>query len=246
MRANWPYRYAMTEPRRHTSDSIARDLEQAIRAGQWQPGQQLPTQAELAARYDVARMTVTTAIKRLKEMGLITSRRGAGAFVTSPSDSPAISEVLDEAVRGGQLLVSALTRDPRLVHAALRKPLAAVVAGTRGLSALSVNILLRPESEPSGAVPHLQGTVAGLREDGTHDAHMEVRTLRADTSMFDFILVNEADLFLPVPSVPITTDAASALRSCAHFGVPSSDPRVAESVFQTSAWFEDAWSSAGS
>ena len=53
-----------------------------IGAARYAPGAKLPTEAELARRFDVNRHTVRRALATLAEAGRIHVRRGAGAFVT--------------------------------------------------------------------------------------------------------------------------------------------------------------------
>lgn len=64
--------------------SIADTLRAEIAAGQYRPGDRLPTEAALARRFGVNRHTVRHAMSGLVEDGTITTRRGAGAFVTRP------------------------------------------------------------------------------------------------------------------------------------------------------------------
>jgi GntR family transcriptional regulator, phosphonate transport system regulatory protein len=64
--------------------SIATALRAEIGAGQYSPGDRLPTEAALARRFGVNRHTVRHALSGLVEDGTITTRRGAGAFVTRP------------------------------------------------------------------------------------------------------------------------------------------------------------------
>lgn len=52
-----------------------------IGAGQYQPDQKLPGEHELASQFLVSRPIVREALGRLREDGLIYSRRGAGSFV---------------------------------------------------------------------------------------------------------------------------------------------------------------------
>jgi GntR family transcriptional regulator len=64
-----------------TSREIAAELRAAIVAGDYGPGDQLPSQPELTRRYRVADKTVQRAIDLLRSEGLITGRVGRGTFV---------------------------------------------------------------------------------------------------------------------------------------------------------------------
>ncbi len=67
--------------------SIADTLSAEIAAGHYRPGDRLPTEAELAARFGVNRHTVRHALAALAEGGILRSRRGAGVFVAArPTD----------------------------------------------------------------------------------------------------------------------------------------------------------------
>ncbi|AZL60264.1 phosphonate metabolism transcriptional regulator PhnF [Tabrizicola piscis] len=67
--------------------SIAETLTAEIGAGHYHPGDKLPTEAALAARFGVNRHTVRHALATLAEAGAVHARRGAGVFVTArPTD----------------------------------------------------------------------------------------------------------------------------------------------------------------
>ncbi|WP_208350459.1 phosphonate metabolism transcriptional regulator PhnF [Pseudaestuariivita rosea] len=69
--------------------SIAGTLRSDISEGRYEPGDKMPTEAELAARFGVNRHTVRHAVSHLVDEGLVRSRRGAGTFVTAkPTDYP--------------------------------------------------------------------------------------------------------------------------------------------------------------
>ncbi|MEO1312663.1 MAG: phosphonate metabolism transcriptional regulator PhnF [Pseudomonadota bacterium] len=61
--------------------SIASTLRDEIAQGLYAPGDKLPTEAALAARFDVNRHTVRHALAALAEDGLTHARRGAGVYV---------------------------------------------------------------------------------------------------------------------------------------------------------------------
>ena len=53
---------------------IAERLRSAIAAGEFNPGDTLPSESEINARFDVSRTTARTSLDRLKEDGLISRR----------------------------------------------------------------------------------------------------------------------------------------------------------------------------
>ncbi|WP_161880818.1 GntR family transcriptional regulator [Deinococcus alpinitundrae] len=66
---------------------VARTLESAIERGEYQPGNALPAERELAVRLGVSRVTVRQAIAQLAVRGLVVRRHGSGTFV-APSGPP--------------------------------------------------------------------------------------------------------------------------------------------------------------
>jgi len=66
---------------------IADDLRARISSGEYPPGSQLPTKAELRARYQVAVNTVERAIDELRKAGIVETLQGAGMFVCEPPDT---------------------------------------------------------------------------------------------------------------------------------------------------------------
>jgi GntR family transcriptional regulator len=65
-------------------ERIAAHLRHRIRSGQLPPGEQLPTEDQLAARYAASLGTVQAAKRLLEAEGLIEGRAGAGSFVRVP------------------------------------------------------------------------------------------------------------------------------------------------------------------
>ena len=78
-------------PARRIRDEIAA----AIRSGDWRPGERVPSEQELAARYGCARATVSKALGELAASGLVERRRKAGTFVAHPPVHSAVMTVPD-------------------------------------------------------------------------------------------------------------------------------------------------------
>ena len=62
--------------------SISEKLRQQIAAGDYAPGEKLPSEHQLMAAFDVSRITVRQAIANLVNQGLASSQQGKGVFVT--------------------------------------------------------------------------------------------------------------------------------------------------------------------
>ena len=67
--------------RRSLGDLVFERLMRAIKSGAYRPDDRLPAEHDLAAEFGVSRPIVRDALRRLRDQGLIYSRRGAGSFV---------------------------------------------------------------------------------------------------------------------------------------------------------------------
>lgn len=75
----------MTGPialKRKVVERIASALKSDIVRGRFRPGDALPSERELATRYDVNRSSIREAMKRLEALGLVTIRHGGATRVT--------------------------------------------------------------------------------------------------------------------------------------------------------------------
>lgn len=113
---------------------IARTLTDEVRSAA--PGDRLPTEAQLAARFGVNRHTVRRALADLAEAGLVHARRGVGVQVTArPTDYPLGRRTRFNAamsatgrVPGRRVLgVQTLTADPAEAEVLSLPPGAAIV-----------------------------------------------------------------------------------------------------------------------
>lgn len=89
------------EPAVTAASSVADALTEMI-LGQLSPGASLPSEADLAARFEVSRLTVREAVKMLAGRGLLDLARGRRAMVREP-DGSAFAD----------FLVSIIHNDPR-------------------------------------------------------------------------------------------------------------------------------------
>lgn len=67
--------------RKSLADVVFERMHRAIKSGAYHPDERLPTEHDLAAEFEVSRPIIREALRRLREQGLVYSRRGAGSFV---------------------------------------------------------------------------------------------------------------------------------------------------------------------
>jgi DNA-binding GntR family transcriptional regulator len=84
---------------------LAAELRDAIKAGDYEPGDRLPSTRRLAEANGISPMTVQHALRVLKDEGLVVSHQGRGAFVQEPTeeaageDTTSTPRTLDEALK---------------------------------------------------------------------------------------------------------------------------------------------------
>ncbi|MGU3575159.1 FadR/GntR family transcriptional regulator [Brucellaceae bacterium C25G] len=67
--------------RKGLADIVFDRMHRAIKSGAYKPDEKLPTEHDLSAEFEVSRPIIREALQRLRDQGLIYSRRGAGSFV---------------------------------------------------------------------------------------------------------------------------------------------------------------------
>lgn len=73
---------------------IKRLMLQSLEAGEWRPGEAIPSETELAARFGVSQGTVRKAIDEMAAENLLVRKQGKGTFVASHSDPRAFFRFL--------------------------------------------------------------------------------------------------------------------------------------------------------
>jgi GntR family transcriptional regulator len=69
---------------------LVRELSEEIAAGAYRPGDRLPSEVQLRARFDTSGMTVRRAVNILVDRGLVTASQGKGTFVRGLDMSEAL------------------------------------------------------------------------------------------------------------------------------------------------------------
>lgn len=117
-------------PVRNAFEVTVERLAQSIRLGVLADGEQLPPERDLAEMFGVSRVTLREAMKALRDVGLVDSRRGrgGGTFVVAPK--PAKPRKVDQIGR-----TLAKTLDDTLDYRRVVEPGAAALSATRTLTA---------------------------------------------------------------------------------------------------------------
>ena len=149
---------------RPTSQQIAGVLRAVILTKRIGPGERLPSQLDLAERYGVARETVKTALRILRDERLIVTRQGTGAFVRTSTEKPVgLRPHIEAAFERPHVSIDFAGFSGETLHGALTEPLDKIRAGRLSPETIAVRLLLPDLSHPS-SVP------AAATEDGDDTA----------------------------------------------------------------------------
>ena len=82
---------------------IAASIRAAILSGELEPGAQLPSGEELTRFFGVAKMTVNSAIRALRDEGFVRSVAGSGVYVRDQGSLPAPADEVNPLAGAGKL-----------------------------------------------------------------------------------------------------------------------------------------------
>jgi GntR family transcriptional regulator len=117
-------------PRRSLRHSLAQELRARIQRGEWEPGERLPSEPELARQETVSRSSMRAAMTMLEEEGFIRRRRGSGTYVTH---RPAPPNDLARNIGVSSLIASAGSRPGTVEEHVAAVPAPEGVAGELGV-----------------------------------------------------------------------------------------------------------------
>jgi DNA-binding transcriptional regulator YhcF (GntR family) len=219
---------------RPASQQIASLLRAAILTRRLLPGERLPSQGELARRYGVARETVKSALRMLRDERLIVTRQGSGAFVRSQADPPVgLRPHIETAFECRHVSIDFAGFTGETLHGALQEPLDKIRAGRLAPESVAVRILLPdlrlPAVVPSRVDSRADDPAARQRADRIARRHTDaiiesvhelvqlglVHTATASArrhgpaNLFKLYIVNHDEVFFgfyPITEHTVTTD----------------------------------------
>ena len=135
---------------RPPGQQIANMLRAAILTGKLSPGDKLPSQHELAARYGVARETVKRALSILHAENLTVSRQGSGVFVRQRTEKAVgLRPHIEAAFERSHVSIDFAGFSGETLNGALGEPLDKVRAGRLNPESIIIRLLLTDLSKPS-------------------------------------------------------------------------------------------------
>lgn len=127
--------------------ALWRQIEQGVRRliaqGEFRPGQQLPTEQDLASRFGVNRHTVRRAMAELSERGLIRIEQGRGSFV----QEPVVDYKLGRRTRFSENLTRGGRKPGGTLVQIVEEPARAVVARSLGIARGATVIVVETTGE---------------------------------------------------------------------------------------------------
>ena len=120
----------MTPSHRSLRFGLAQELRARIRAGEWRPGERLPSEPELARRRRVSRSSMRAAITMLEEEGYVSRRHGSGTYVTH---RPALPNDLGRNFGVSRMIASTGLQPGTVEESAVAVPAPAAVAEALGV-----------------------------------------------------------------------------------------------------------------
>ena len=126
-------------------------LRAAIATREFEPGDRLPSIAELGRHFEVAPMTVQKAIGVLRDDGLIVSRQGKGLFVRMRTErAVGLRPHMERAFETGEVHIDFAGFSGETLYGVIQEPLDKIRAGQLGATKVHVRVLIPDLSQPIG------------------------------------------------------------------------------------------------
>jgi GntR family transcriptional regulator len=223
----------VTTARRSLRHSLAQELRARIRAGEWRPGERIPSEPELARQETVSRSSMRAAITMLEEEGYVSRRHGSGTYITHRPALPnelgrnfGVSRMIaSEGLQPGTLQESSGTEPaPRAIAEILGIDEGERVSALRrvrtadGRPVVDVTDWCRVDHLAPEDLPSVGSIYAALAERGLavdHGvAHLTPRN--ADGEVAERLGVPSGTLLLTIDQVDRTADGIAVLVSREH------------------------------
>ena len=152
--------FNLTRRPRGLVTEIVDALASSIRAGDIKPGDKLPTEAAIMARFDVSRTVVREAISKLQASNLVATRHGIGTFALEQIDpktfqiSPVDFATVNDVISVLELRISLETESAGL--AALRRTSANLDVMQQALDSFETSLEDESDAVPSDFQFHLE------------------------------------------------------------------------------------------
>jgi GntR family transcriptional regulator len=215
--------------------SLADELRTRILAGEWRPGERLPSEPELARRRFVSRSSMRAAITVLEEDGFVSRKHGSGTYVTHrpglPNDlgrnfgvssmiarsgmQPGTEDEIIAAVRAPAAVATTLGVEEGTLVSSLRR-----VRTADGRRVVDVNDWCRTDHLAPDELAELgEGSIyAALAERGLAVDHgvAELTPRNADGEVADRLHVPLGTLLITIDQVDSTATGVPVLVSREH------------------------------
>ena len=144
-----------SDPRKRYQQ-VAGHLRASILTGDLEPGDRLPTVADLATEYGVSKTTVERAIDILKAEHLVVARQGAGTFIRQPSTRPTgLRPHIEAAFETETVAVDFVGFSGETLHGAMTECLDKVRIGRYRPKSVTVRMIL-PDTTQPWTLPSMQ------------------------------------------------------------------------------------------
>jgi DNA-binding transcriptional regulator YhcF (GntR family) len=146
-------------------------IKAAIVTREYEPGDKLPSIAELGRHFDVAPMTVQKAIGILRDEGLVVSRQGKGLFVRKRTErAVGLRPHVEQVFESGDVRIDFAGFSGETLYGVIQEPLDKIRAGQLGATSVHFRVIIPDLSQPIG--------LPSLAPDGNDSADVRARMSR--------------------------------------------------------------------
>ena len=223
----------MSVMRRSLRHRLAQELRARIHAGEWQPGERIPSEPELARRRTVSRSSMRGAIAMLEEEGYVSRRHGSGTYVTH---RPTLPNDLGRNFGVSGLIASTGVEPGTVEESATAVPAPAAVAAALGVDegepvsslrrvrtaggrrVVDATDWCRIDDLPPEDLSEVGSVYAALAERGLtiHHGVAHLEPWNADADVARRLDVPTGSLILTIDQVDSTADGVAVLVSREH------------------------------